>query len=377
MEIMKLADTGEKILRKAIYRVFEGRCYYTKKKLRPDNFDIDHVLPLAEGGEDTIDNYVLCCPSYNRRMGPSYDSNEIQSDLQVVREYYAPRVYQEMVSLYAIERQAWYNQYKERAAKPWTKNDMSCPDTLAQDALNIGVDKIPCLLMYTAIPYRRWLCSQTESRRMGKVKLFYRTPKNTEAPSGIYARLILALICKKVAQERKTTIKIEESVRGIARELGQISSRGSFPRYGLQRSMWILSRSEMVIETPHSSKTIKLMENPVILKQGAQVQLSAPFYEMALGASPGKRMSTLRKIGTSPLKFDLCILSQWYTFNQQPSLRIPWEHLRMRLGTQVRGRNGFRAYLRQKLFEVRREGLRLFFLPDCLRYNAPRPNPDS
>lgn len=54
-----------------IERLEEQRwlCYYCPADLR-ENLTIDHVVPLCDGGPNTIENVVGCCSSCNSRKGP-------------------------------------------------------------------------------------------------------------------------------------------------------------------------------------------------------------------------------------------------------------------------------------------------------------------
>jgi 5-methylcytosine-specific restriction endonuclease McrA len=44
-------------------------CHYCNRPLTRRRATIDHVVPLASGGKDTRDNYVLCCQRCNRMKG--------------------------------------------------------------------------------------------------------------------------------------------------------------------------------------------------------------------------------------------------------------------------------------------------------------------
>lgn len=68
-------DRGRKLLTreswarvKALLRKRDGEtCQYCGRKA-PDG-EPDHVLPLAKGGTDSLDNLVWCCPSCNHSKG--------------------------------------------------------------------------------------------------------------------------------------------------------------------------------------------------------------------------------------------------------------------------------------------------------------------
>jgi phage regulator Rha-like protein len=83
----------DKKLRKAFYKAFGGKCYYTKKKLHVDNFHIDHIMPRSLGGADTLSNLVLCDPSENSRKLNSYDKSFVEHHQAIVVKDFAPLVY--------------------------------------------------------------------------------------------------------------------------------------------------------------------------------------------------------------------------------------------------------------------------------------------
>lgn len=53
---------------KDVARIYEkqgGGCLYCQQPL-PEDFHIDHFVPLSKGGVDTADNIVCACPACNR-----------------------------------------------------------------------------------------------------------------------------------------------------------------------------------------------------------------------------------------------------------------------------------------------------------------------
>ena len=48
-------------LRRAIFRREGGRCFYCLRRLGPRMASMDHVVPLAEGGDHSYRNVVACC----------------------------------------------------------------------------------------------------------------------------------------------------------------------------------------------------------------------------------------------------------------------------------------------------------------------------
>jgi 5-methylcytosine-specific restriction endonuclease McrA len=55
------------VLRAAIYRRERGRCFYCLRRLTPGLRTLDHVVPLADGGDHSCRNVVACCFPCNTR----------------------------------------------------------------------------------------------------------------------------------------------------------------------------------------------------------------------------------------------------------------------------------------------------------------------
>ena len=56
---------NNKYLRLAIYEVFNGKCFYTGRSISFAKMHIDHIIAKSKGGENNIENYVLCCQDIN------------------------------------------------------------------------------------------------------------------------------------------------------------------------------------------------------------------------------------------------------------------------------------------------------------------------
>lgn len=53
-------------IRSAVWDKTGGTCWYCKKPINPyDDFQVDHVIPVAKGGANRIDNLVPCCQACN------------------------------------------------------------------------------------------------------------------------------------------------------------------------------------------------------------------------------------------------------------------------------------------------------------------------
>ena len=59
------------VLRAQVREIDNGLCAYchTPEALTVTTFEIDHVVPVSQGGETSLDNLCLSCPSCNRHKG--------------------------------------------------------------------------------------------------------------------------------------------------------------------------------------------------------------------------------------------------------------------------------------------------------------------
>jgi len=58
-----------KFTRRNIYKRDKNTCQYCGRTFRPEELNIDHVVPLSRGGKDTWENVVCSCISCNLRKG--------------------------------------------------------------------------------------------------------------------------------------------------------------------------------------------------------------------------------------------------------------------------------------------------------------------
>jgi len=65
----KLPPREVKFTRKNIYRRDRNTCQYCGRTFKPEELNIDHVLPLSRGGKNIWENVVCSCISCNLRKG--------------------------------------------------------------------------------------------------------------------------------------------------------------------------------------------------------------------------------------------------------------------------------------------------------------------
>ncbi len=44
-----------------------GICYYCKRKFKPNELTMDHIIPISRGGESIKENIVPCCKECNSK----------------------------------------------------------------------------------------------------------------------------------------------------------------------------------------------------------------------------------------------------------------------------------------------------------------------
>ncbi|MDX5583601.1 MAG: HNH endonuclease signature motif containing protein [Aureibaculum sp.] len=87
---MKITDKTEipytdPILRKAMYEVFDGKCFYTGRNLSFEEMHIDHIKPKSKGGENCISNYVISCGYINIKKRAKYSDRFIEITQELVK----------------------------------------------------------------------------------------------------------------------------------------------------------------------------------------------------------------------------------------------------------------------------------------------------
>ncbi len=67
MDLRVLWVSKNRVLREAILKREQGRCFYCQQRLVKGEIWLDHLVPLAHGGSPDEENVVACCQSCNRR----------------------------------------------------------------------------------------------------------------------------------------------------------------------------------------------------------------------------------------------------------------------------------------------------------------------
>lgn len=77
-----------KFCAKAIWERDGGICQYTGRKLKPNEGNIDHIVPVSRGGKSTWDNCVLADKKVNSKKGCKLPD---EAGLKLLRRPAAPR----------------------------------------------------------------------------------------------------------------------------------------------------------------------------------------------------------------------------------------------------------------------------------------------
>ena len=99
-------------VRKAVYKAYKGRCFFTGRLLTEEEMVIDHLIPKSKGGPDSFDNYVLTFHDLN--LGKSNKFDERLERMQwIVKKVYAPRArkeYEKLCSATTVKLQDDYDE---------------------------------------------------------------------------------------------------------------------------------------------------------------------------------------------------------------------------------------------------------------------------
>lgn len=84
----KVPKRRPKFCAKAIWERDGGVCQYTGRKLKPNEGNIDHVVPISRGGKSSWDNCVLADKRINSKKGCKLPE---EAGLKLLRRPFTPR----------------------------------------------------------------------------------------------------------------------------------------------------------------------------------------------------------------------------------------------------------------------------------------------
>ena len=82
----------DRLLRRAVFVAFGGKCFYSGRDVSFDEMHIDHIRPKSKGGQDCISNYALCCQEINFRKNGKHSDSFEQVVTEVVKLLFATKV---------------------------------------------------------------------------------------------------------------------------------------------------------------------------------------------------------------------------------------------------------------------------------------------
>lgn len=96
---------SNKTLRRAIYDVFGGIDFYSKRPISFEDMVIDHVIPQSLGGPDHIFNYVPSTQDINGKKSNKVDIEGLVPLLYIIKIHFAPKVVKRFNSLSRSKQQ--------------------------------------------------------------------------------------------------------------------------------------------------------------------------------------------------------------------------------------------------------------------------------
>jgi len=69
----KLTPARRRTAKSWLFHKQEEKCNYCGRKLSEEYFELDHIEPIARGGEDRLDNLQLLCSPCNKRKATMTD----------------------------------------------------------------------------------------------------------------------------------------------------------------------------------------------------------------------------------------------------------------------------------------------------------------
>ena len=69
MNVIRLARYVSPTVRERVFRIYGRRCYYCPATEEEAFIEIDHIVPLARGGDNEFLNLLPACETCNRSKG--------------------------------------------------------------------------------------------------------------------------------------------------------------------------------------------------------------------------------------------------------------------------------------------------------------------
>lgn len=88
----KELNANDKNFRKLLLLAHNKKCFYTGVKLNINDFDVDHIVPVAFGGKSVINNLVPCASSLNRRKSKKHIDLYSQKLVQLNELMFVPKL---------------------------------------------------------------------------------------------------------------------------------------------------------------------------------------------------------------------------------------------------------------------------------------------
>ena len=93
------ASPSDPIVRQAVYKAFNGRCFYTSHPVPRENFVVEHIVPRSQGGPDNLYNFALTSPRINTLKGGLLDRDRVIGVLYIVGLRFVPNMLKHMRAL--------------------------------------------------------------------------------------------------------------------------------------------------------------------------------------------------------------------------------------------------------------------------------------
>jgi 5-methylcytosine-specific restriction endonuclease McrA len=80
-----LKNIPGKVTPEEVGAIYQDTCYYCGRAITADNSHLDHVISMAKGGHNIVDNLRFTCHSCNRAKGP-LNGDEFKAELRSLYE---------------------------------------------------------------------------------------------------------------------------------------------------------------------------------------------------------------------------------------------------------------------------------------------------